>query len=84
MSLDTDRPECPECSMAMITTAKSWDAADNEHRVFECLRCGDVERRLVWPTANRNFLALRPPLVMSGVRCTSSTNGRRRAVHFLP
>lgn len=29
--------------MALITVARSEDRAGNEHRVFECLRCGLVE-----------------------------------------
>jgi hypothetical protein len=38
-----ERPPCPECSMAMITIARSVDRAGKEHRVFECLRCSHVE-----------------------------------------
>jgi hypothetical protein len=29
--------------MAMITIARSADGKDDEHRVFECLRCNYVE-----------------------------------------
>jgi hypothetical protein len=38
-----ERPPCPECGMAMITIARSADGKDDEHRVFECLRCNYVE-----------------------------------------
>ena len=38
-----ERPQCSDCSMAMITIAKSPDLQGHEHRVFECMRCGLVE-----------------------------------------
>ena len=40
----SQRPRRPKCGMAMIKIQKSIDAEGNEHGVFECLRCGHLEK----------------------------------------
>jgi len=36
------RPQCPKCSMSMVATG-GFDL-DSEHKTFECLQCGHIEK----------------------------------------
>jgi transcription elongation factor Elf1 len=36
------RPQCPKCDKSMLVTG-GFDL-DSEHKTFECLQCGHVEK----------------------------------------
>jgi hypothetical protein len=44
MPLSSERPQCPGCGIAMIIIRESHDAKGHADRVFECLRCGRIEK----------------------------------------
>jgi hypothetical protein len=45
--LPIGRPRCPACSMRMLTVDVAAGPEGFEHRTFECLRCGHVEKKIV-------------------------------------
>jgi hypothetical protein len=45
--LPIGRPRCPKCKMRMITANISAGPEGFEHRIFDCVRCGHTEEKVV-------------------------------------